>query len=87
MIIYLPARAVYWHTSVAFAVSISPPVCLAVRVTGFGNAVVQVAFSCPDSEVERRTEGSLALQMVFARVPVTAGHPGTLLTTSVAAKV
>ena len=51
-------------------VSIRPSAEVAVMVTGFVTAAVQVAVTCDVGEDERWTDGSLTVQLEFARAAV-----------------
>ncbi|HKR96459.1 MAG TPA: hypothetical protein VJW55_13885 [Candidatus Angelobacter sp.] len=78
----------HWQTSEACPVNVPPLAWVAVMVTGFASAAVQVAVTCPDGDGDRWTDGSLAVQLETTSAAVAMPmQPFWLLNLTVALKV
>ena len=65
-------HGIYLHTKVAFPVRCLPSADVAATVTGFITAAVHVTEICAVGMAERRTDGSLTIQLELIRAEVLA---------------
>jgi len=63
----------------AVPVNMPPLADVAVTVTGFVTAAVQVAVTCAVGEADKWTDPSFTVQLEFTSAAVTAAHPGLFL--------